>query len=69
MRFTRVFFLAILVSAPASGSAGCTLHCSFCFDKKVEVCIHPGGISSYCVPNAYFKAEFTKYFIHLLHNE
>ena len=43
MSFATDFFLAILVLAPASRSAGRALESTFCFDEKVEACVRPGG--------------------------
>ena len=43
MSFATDFFLAILVLAPASRSAGRALESTFCFEKKVEACVRPGG--------------------------
>ena len=50
MSFATEFFLAILVLAPASRSAGRALVSTFCFDEKVEACVRPGGRPYHCLP-------------------
>ena len=50
MSFAKEFFLAILVLAPASRSAGRALESTLCFDEKVEACVRPGGRSFHWLP-------------------